>query len=205
MVLAALLLLIAGGTPPSDGDTRFDAVGRLNTYCSAVLVRPAIVLTARHCVLPGQPHAVRWRNGASSNVAGFYLPEGGDAALGYLSEPPSGVEPIPMSFAGAEEGQAITLVGTGHTDEATTCRSVVTWSAPESYIGFPAADEPTGPGCGTESGDSGGGVIVGARARRVLGVLVGLRDATNLARYRTDAVFNPPPERPAGLGWPRLR
>lgn len=193
MLLALAILAIAGGTTPAEGDTRFDAVGRLNNYCSAVLVRPGVVLTARHCVLPDQPHAVSWRTGAVSSVAGFYLPEGGDAALGYLADPPAGIEPIPMAFSGAEAGQAIALVGAGHSAELASCSSYVTWSAPESYIGFPAADEPTGPGCGTESGDSGGGVIVGGRARRVLGVLVGLRDATNLARYAADVVFNPPP------------
>lgn len=191
MILA--LLLVANGIVPAEGDTRFDAVARLNWYCSAVLVRPNVVLTARHCILEGHPHEVAFRNGEKIAISGFYTPAIGDAALGFLESPAEGIEPIPMSFGGAPVGQAVDFAGTGTEGSVETCDSFVTWSAPTT-IHMPGR-EAYPPGCWLEPGDSGGGVIVGGRAMRVLGVGVSVNndfsEATNLEQFASDPIFNP--------------
>lgn len=192
MILA--LILVVNGVIPSEGDTRFDAVGRLNWYCSAVLVRPGVVLTARHCILEGQPHEVQFRNGEKSEVVGFYVPAVGDAALGYLDAPVAGIEPIKMSFGGASVGQDVDFAGTGVEGSVETCDSFVIYSDPTT-IQMPG-QEAYPPGCWLESGDSGGAVIVGGRALRVVGigssVSIYSSQATSLEQFASDPRFNLP-------------
>lgn len=181
------LLLIVNGLIPNDGDTRLAAVASLDAHCSAVLVSPQVALTARHC-LPVQ--RLTFTGGAVAEVAGVYQPQGGDAALLSLAAAVEGVDPIRMSLSGAEAGVAVTLAGWGGKERALReCSSVVIWSDADSYIQFPRWNVASGPGCGPESGDSGGGVIVGGRALRVVGVITGTGDATNLERYRDDQRF----------------
>lgn len=88
VLIAALIALpalgIVKGDAPPEGDTRWDAVGSLDGYCSAVLVTPGAIITARHCVY-GPTGVIAFRSGESVGVASFYFPEVGDAAIGYLA------------------------------------------------------------------------------------------------------------------------
>lgn len=192
--MLALLLMVANGIIPGEGDTRFDAVGRLNWYCSAVLVRPSVVLTARHCILEGHPHEVEFRNGEKAHVTGFYVPAVGDAALGYLDAPVASIEPIEMAFSGASVGQGVDFAGTGLEATVETCDTFVIWSDPTT-IQMPGR-EAQPPGCWLEPGDSGGAVIVGGRTRRVLGIGSSVNNdfsqATSLEQFASDPCFNIP-------------
>ncbi|MEM1431214.1 MAG: trypsin-like peptidase domain-containing protein [Pseudomonadota bacterium] len=129
---------------PEQDQPAWSAVGRVNIagynrrrMCSGVLVAPARVLTAAHCVLKGRRIApaeevvfvAGWRAGASagdatgaritihpdflSRIAAGELDIGSDLAVIELSAPIEGVSPLPLGALPdpAPIGTALTILG----------------------------------------------------------------------------------------------
>lgn len=163
------------------------AAGPHNWYCSAVLVGPETVVTARHCLDAygaAAPHAVRFRrklDGSTGNielgVASYYhatvsdwtLPAGLDLAFGRLAVEVPHIAPIPINDAAPRPASEILIAGwgregatwaTGRLRRLKVCASRALQVTAGAII-FPVAWWATERGaCGPNAGDSGGAVLV---------------------------------------------
>lgn len=193
-------------------------------HCTATLVKPLVVMTAAHCVTTPDAYAVRFRRrldgglgtiegGVASffhaSVESWHVAATGDAALGHLVGPPVlHINYVPLLFDhGAKIGDGITLAGWGREGPEVggglkrrlhLCQTFLDGIGSE-LLSFPAPPAPGQDGCGVNSNDSGGGVVVeqGGGLLRLIGHVTGLSQATNVDSLAYDPEFSA-----LGAPWP---
>lgn len=146
-------------------------------HCSAVLVAPAIAMTARHCwgaVGWTGEFEVGFRTGHRARVIAWHISTTDDIALVYLDGPVPDVLPLPVLMQEPAKPLPALLAGWGMEGpglgqgEATRLLACDNELRPGSGIGYWSAWDSSGPGCGPNVKDSGGAVLAHYRSRLVV-------------------------------------
>jgi V8-like Glu-specific endopeptidase len=119
---SATVLRIVNGTQTN----QFSSVGIVNDGCTGTLIAPNAVLTAAHCVSPGEAAtfvlngSIHTASGANVHVHPEYQSNDIDLAIIIFDTPVQGVTPSDINRTPPSVGQMLTLVGFGATGSGTT-------------------------------------------------------------------------------------
>lgn len=183
LVLAPTAGAIVNGYEPKELDA-VATLGRPNEpwHCSAVLVAPAIAMTARHCwgvVGWTGEFEVGFRTGHRARVIAWHVSTTDDIALVYLEAPVPDILPLPVLMQEPTKPIESVLAGWGMEGpglgegDATRLLACDSELRPGSGIAYLSAWDASGPGCGPNTKDSGGAVLAHYRSRlMVVGVIL---------------------------------
>jgi hypothetical protein len=192
-------------------------------HCAATLVSSLVVVTAKHCVTTPEHYAVRFRRHVSGSVGSiylkggsvdsfhhvritvFYMPPSGDVALGYLAEPVTHIQRIPMLLSGSAAVCSANFAGWGRVGpgqgegdkiELRVCHWALSGaSSTEVYWQTPWNGGP----CGPNRNDSGAPVLQQTlNGTAIVGTVSGYNYGAALHQYANDPYF-------VAVGHPRRR